>query len=140
MIKPHVKSLPLLHDPLLNDRVRIETIGGWDLYGPDRRSPSYAGFFLRQDTPLQLKKKVELPGGSMATISIITPCRATDGKFEFVIGEGAAIRQCCYRCVTRSLRVYADVAVPRHEDWIVYMLLESHSYMHGKAPKERGLG
>jgi len=137
MISPRFGTLPLLHDPLLNERVPIETVDGWEVLGPDRRAASYSGFFMRQETPLQLLKRVDLPGGSSALVSIVTPCRATEGRFEFVIGDGAPIRQCCYRCVSRSLRVYADVKVPRHEDWIVYMLLESHSYMNGKAPKER---
>jgi hypothetical protein len=137
MISPPFGTLPLLHDPLLNERVLIETIDGWEILGPDRRTESYAGFFVRQETPLQLLKRVEVLGGSKTLVSIITPCRATEGKFEVVIGDRATIRQCCYRCVTRSLRLYADVATPNHEDWIVYMLLESHSYMNGKAPKER---
>lgn len=137
MISPRFGILPLLHDPLLNERVLIETLDGWEVLGADRRAAGYAGFFLRNETPLQLLRKIDGPGGQPALLSILTPCRATEGRFEFVMGEGPPVRKCCYRCVARELRLHTGVSVPNPMDWIAYMLLESHAYLNGKAPKER---
>ena len=43
-----------LHDSLECRRVLIETIGGWQVWGPDRRSTWYRRDFEACNTPLQL--------------------------------------------------------------------------------------
>ena len=134
-----ISNLPLLHDPLVNDRVRIETIDGWQILGSNRGSPAYEGFFRRGDTPVQLLyiPSSRFDNGRSVSISILTPCRATGGKFEIVIGEAPPIRKCCYKCVCAWIKNCAGLTPPSHKEWIPYMLLECFSFMHGSAPKEK---
>jgi hypothetical protein len=139
-MKSNISQLNLLHDPLVNDRVQIESLGDWQVLGSDRRHPAYEGFFKRGDTPVQLLLSPETIESSALTgntgVSIITPCLATEGRFEILIGNEAPVRKCCYKCVRQLLQKRLGIQPPDHMDWIVYMLLECNSYMNGAAPAE----
>jgi hypothetical protein len=121
-----------LHDPLERRRVLIETLGRWQVWGPDRRSRWYQRDFRECNTPLQLIGDVL----DLGRVSIVTPCRDTLGKFEYVVNSSAPLRRCCYTCVARSL-AHTPARLPDVKEWIVYMLMESATYMHGTAPAER---
>lgn len=122
-----------LHDPLECRRVLIETLDGWQVWGPDRRSAWYQRDFGDCNTPLQLVGNL----AGVGRVSIVTPCRDTLGKFECVVGSRAPSRRCCYTCVARALAMQTAARLPDVKDWIVYMLIESVTYMHGNAPAER---
>jgi len=136
MISGTVGTLPLLHDPRKNERVVIERLGRWQVLGTDRRSSAYLAHFYGSNTPVQILLAPLRINSVLPLISILTPCRATGGKFEFLVGRAAPVRLCCYACVRRKLDAL-KIASPDARDWIVYMIMESVGYMEGPAPKER---
>ena len=128
-------DLSALHDPALNHRTVIETIGGWQILGSDRRGPDYTARFQTCNTPIQLLYRDPRAG----FVSIVTPCTATNGKFEFLIRRREPVRVCCYLCIVKQLRTsgaFLSVNFPNYKDWIVYMLMETISFLHGPAPRE----
>ena len=122
-----------LHDPVVHERVRIETIDGWEVWGPDRRNARYNQRLMSGDTPIQLIRR---SADNLQFISIITPCRSTGGRFELIM-PGLSDRKCCYKCVSTALEKAKLPAPPHFSEWIIYMLLESASYLRGPAPEER---
>ena len=137
---PPAQGLPAFHNPALNGRTLIEVVDGWRIYGSDRQHASYCGHFERGETPLQLLYGNPRLSDALPRISIITPCRGTAGKFEYVFGECPPVRVCCYTCVRKRLERTSQISLPQVNDWIVYMLLETASYMTGPAPQERSYG
>jgi hypothetical protein len=125
-------SAAALHDPILSGRVFIEKFGQWEIWATDRKRSDYSARFLNSETPIQLL----YAGNTSSKISIISPCRATRGRFEFQTPH-STVRKCCYTCVAHLLNINYGIHSPDSADWIVYMLLESDSYINGPAPQER---
>jgi hypothetical protein len=122
----------VLHDQIKNERVCVETLGEWEIWAADRRSATYATRYNASDTPIQLLfgREKEL------RISVVTPCAATMGWFEMRSPLGLE-RKCCVGCLNKILDARYRIRMPRPTEWIVYMLVESASYIHGPAPLER---
>jgi hypothetical protein len=128
------KPLPTLHDPLLNQRALIETIDGWQVWGPDRRCSGYAESFHNQATGVQLLST----DSERPRVSILTPASTTGGRFQIACeAASTVVSKCCYSCVAREVFRMQGVRVPSHKQWVIYMLLESTAYMNGKAPREK---
>lgn len=124
-----------LHDPLLCNRVFVERIGAWEIWASDRRNPGYVLNFQAQNTPIQLLRETKDQG----MVSVLTPCSATRGRFEFSIGLSVLESQCCQRCVRSRLRIFDITDMPEPEDWICYLMLESRSFLD-TGIAERGNG
>ncbi|GMV80821.1 MAG: hypothetical protein AMXMBFR7_20050 [Planctomycetota bacterium] len=115
-------------------RATIETYGGWAIRAYDRRRPEYRVQFERSRTPVQMS--YEHP--TLGTVSLVTPCRQTDGKFEVYVA-GLAQRFCCYCCAQKKLRAALNLSLPPWQAWMPYFLVESAGYLHDpRAPKEAG--
>ncbi|MCZ7649127.1 MAG: hypothetical protein M5U26_28375 [Planctomycetota bacterium] len=116
-------------------RCVIEPWGGWKILGYDRRRPEYASLYMQSRTPLQLLGSHPAAGA----LSLITPCRQTDGKFELWVA-GLTQRFCCYCCAGKRVEAALDVMLPPWQVWMPYLLLESAGYQWDpRAPRERGL-
>ncbi|HYG76864.1 MAG TPA: hypothetical protein VEK08_17805 [Planctomycetota bacterium] len=138
-MKNTAAALQDLHNPVESERVLVESIGGWQVLAADRRSAAYKSHYYGSNTPLQLLRVGGRLGHSEPTISILTPCRATAGKFELLVAGQAPRRLCCYACVRRKLGSL-KIDCPDAREWIVYMILESVGYMEGPAPQEPSRG
>jgi len=114
-----------LHDPLLCNRVFVERIGAWEVWASDRRNPGYVLNFQAQNTPIQLLRETKGPG----MVSVLTPCAATQGRFQLSIGSSILESHCCQRCVRSRLRIFDIKDLPEPEDWICYLMLESRSFI-----------
>lgn len=116
---------PFVHDPLVSGRVFVERLGSWEVWAADRRSPAYPGHFQAQNTPIQLLRE----SAGHGLVSVLTPCAATNGRFELRIGNTVHERHCCQRCVRSRLRIFDIKDLPEPEEWICYLMLESQSFI-----------
>jgi hypothetical protein len=122
-----------LHDPLLCERVFIERIGAWEVWGSDRRCAGYAERHRSGNNPLQFLRETT----GLGLVSVLTPCVPTNGRFELLVGTSVYERHCCQKCVRSRLRLMDIKDMPEPEDWICYLMLESHSFIEG-GPTESG--